>query len=311
MGYNTSSYVITRMFALALVAGLSGCANTPPAVPGPAEVANGHQAEIAAWQERREAGLKRESGWLSLVGLHWLQPGENSIGTDPTNDLVFTYGPEFWGTVVLNDQEVVFKAAAAGTLINGEPGTESILLADTTGEPTVIANSTTNFYVIERGSYALRVKDSQAPGRVNFSGLDFFPTNEQWRVEAEFRPAKEGETILIGNVLDTVSDEPVYGTAVFHREGREHRLVALGESGDSSLFFIFSDKTNNRETYGAGRFMYTNLPQDGVVVLDFNKAYNPPCAFNDYSTCPLPPPENRLALRVTAGEKKYAFSSDQ
>ena len=160
--------------------------------------------------------------------------------------------------------------------------------------------------MIFRESYALRVKDRQAPVLKAFNGVETYGIQPDWRYEARFIPAEEGQTIEIGNVLGQLNPTPVYGYAEFERDGKTFRLLGLGDEESDSLWFLFADRTSGRETYGAGRFLYSDgMPEGGRVVVDFNKAYNPPCAFNEYSTCPLPPQANRMDLFVTAGEKDY------
>jgi uncharacterized protein (DUF1684 family) len=181
-----------------------------------------------------------------------------------------------------------------------------LLVADSQGQPTVVASGDLSFHVIERGSFALRVKDKRARTLVNFTGMDNYPIDESWRFEAGFLPAEPGATIDIGDVLGRLTPMPVLGTVEFERGGETYRLLGLAEEDSESMWFLFADRTTGRETYGAGRFLYSDgMPEDGRVVVDFNKAYNPPCAFTDYSTCPLPPQQNRLDLAITAGEKDF------
>jgi uncharacterized protein (DUF1684 family) len=165
-----------------------------------------------------------------------------------------------------------------------------------------------SFYVIDRdGRKALRVKDSEAPGRQHFAGIDSFPIDAGWRIEAGWVPAKPGEALEMGTALGTIDKFPVPGKLEFTRDGRHFELLpVIEEPGDAQYFIVFADQTSGKETYGAARFLYIDPPKDGKVVLDFNKAYNPPCAFTGFATCPLAPPENRLDMRVTAGEKNYA-----
>jgi uncharacterized protein (DUF1684 family) len=265
-----------------------------------------HEDEVTAARERRETGLKRPNGWLTLVGLHWLEPGENSVGSADDNDIVLAGGPDHWGTVSVIENEVNFAANEGVDVTYGDGEASSgPLVADTQGEPTVVSADTFMFHVIERGSFALRVKNSEADARLSFDGLDYFPIQNEWLIEAVVERAEPGDTMEISNVLGQVLNEAMYGTIVFTVEDKEYRLDALGEEGDSGLFIIFSDRTNSHETYGAGRFLVAPMPEDGKLLIDFNRAYNPPCAFNDYSTCPLPPPQNRLNLKVTAGEQDF------
>lgn len=277
-----------------------------PASTVAAEEPLSHEEEVTAYRERREAGLQRPNGWLTLVGLHWLEEGDNRIGAAADNDIVLTGGADFWGVVTLTDGELQFAAAEDSGVQYGDGAANGgPLVPDTQGTPTVISAGTLSFYVIDRGSYGLRVKDSEADARLNFKGLDYFPIDSNWRIEADFERAEPGAVVPIGNVLGNLDDSPLFGTASFMKDGKQHRLDLLAEEGSDSLFLIFADRTNSHETYGAGRFLYTEIPTGDKLIIDFNKVYNPPCAFNDYSTCPLPPPQNRLDLRVTAGELNY------
>ena len=263
--------------------------------------------QIGDWRQRRHARLSSEDGWLTLVGLEWLEEGENRIGNLETSDIRIPGGPDHWGTVIVRDDELSFVPADSGDVtIDGAPAAETVLVADSQGEPSVVRSGNLSFHVIFRESYALRIKDRKAPTLVAFEGVDNYPADPSWRIEARFTPAPVGQTVDIGNVLGQLIPMSVFGTVEFEREGRSHTLIGLGEEGSESLWFLFADRTTGRETYGAGRFLYSDgMPEDGRLVVDFNKAYNPPCAFNDYSTCPLPPHENRLDLAVMAGEKDY------
>jgi uncharacterized protein (DUF1684 family) len=266
-----------------------------------------YEAEIGAWRQARHERLASEDGWLSLVGFEWLQDGVNRIGSGAGSDIRIHGGPADWGSIVLTEGTLMFEPAApGGTTIDGVPAARVRLVPDAEGEPTVVRHDNLSFYVIMRGSYALRIKDTQAPTLRAFEGVENYPVDPGWRVQARFIPAGQGETIEIANVLGQSESMAVGGIVEFERDGRTYRLLGLEEKDASSLWFLFADRTTGRETYGAGRFLYSDgLPDGGRIVVDFNKAYNPPCAFNEYSTCPLPPHENRLDLAVTAGEKDY------
>jgi len=286
----------------------AGPAEASEAGDGPAgHVPADYLEQIQDWRQRRHARLSSEDGWLTLVGLEWLEEGENRIGNLATSDIRIPGGPDHWGTVFVRDDELSFVPADSGDVtIDGAPAAETALVADSQGEPSVVRSGNLSFHVIFRESYALRVKDSKAPTLVAFEGVDYYPADPSWRIEARFTPAPAGQTVDIGNVLGQLIPMSVFGTVEFEREGRRQTLIGLGEEGSESLWFLFADRTTGRETYGAGRFLYSDgMPEDGRLVVDFNKAYNPPCAFNDYSTCPLPPHENRLDLAVMAGEKDY------
>jgi len=264
--------------------------------------------QIETWRAQRVERLKAPNGWLSLIGLHWLKDGKNTVGSAKDNDIVLNAGPAHLGVVTLKggNTSIELDPKSAAT-IDGKSAAKGELLDDTHEKPTVVAFGTANFYVIDRGGKkALRVKDSEAATRKNFVGIDYYPIDPKWRVEAKWIPFKPAHELEIPNVLGTVDKMPVPGKAVFERDGKTYELLPVLEEADAKeVWFIFADKTSAKETYGGGRFLYSDMPKDGKIVIDFNKAYNPPCAFTPHATCPLAPPENRLAIPVTAGEKKY------
>jgi uncharacterized protein (DUF1684 family) len=266
-----------------------------------------HEEEIRDWRERRHERLSSDDGWMTLVGLEWLQEGENRIGSSPASTIPIAGGPEDWGTLYVQGDELRFLPfSGKGITVDGKEVSEVMLVADSQGEPTVVQSGDLSFYVIFRASYALRIKHTKAQALLDFTGVPSYQFQPDWKYEARFIPAPDGETIEIGNVLGQLSPSSVYGHVEFERGGVSYRLLALGDEDSESLWFLFADRTSGRETYGAGRFLYSDgMPENGRLVVDFNKAYNPPCAFNDYSTCPLPPQQNRLNLEVTAGEKDY------
>lgn len=251
-----------------------------------------YQSEIAQWREKREAALKADGGWLSVAGLFWLREGTNTIGTGGANDIVLPAGPATFGAIELHQRQVRVTLGAPTREL--KPDSSDVLKVDRL-----------SLFVIKRGDrFGIRLKDPDSEYRRSFHGLEYFPANEAYRVTAHF--VAEAKKIPILNVLGQTEESECPGYAVFHLAGQELKLYPIFEEpGARELFYIFKDQTSGKETYGAGRFLYSDLPQDGKVVLDFNKAYNPPCAFTPYATCPLPPPENRLAVRVDAGEKKY------
>lgn len=288
-----------------------------------------HEAYVARIEQHRAErveGLKRPLGWLSLVGLHWIEPGEHTLGTAPDNDIVLAVGPEHLGFVALRDAGLwliptpeaagairCIKAPCPGstpafTVDGVAPEGDIPLRPDSAGKPTqiVFEPEVSGFSVIERGGkFALRVRDANAKSRTEFAGIPFYDINADWKIETRFESHEAGHTIEIANVIGQLQAMPNPGALVFEKDGKEHRIEAIGND-DGSLFLIFADRTSGKETYGAGRFIDVDGPDGDTVVVDFNLAYNPPCAFNEYSTCPLPPPENRMNLAVTAGEKKPA-----
>lgn len=299
---------------------------TPDRLPHepPAELPEGWAEGVREWQRERAAGLQEPGGWLSLVGLHWLEDGASSFGSGPENDLVFAdEAPPRAGTFLRQGGTVRLEAApgveirrAVGwteegtdfTLEEGPLEGEAVLAPDTSGDPTILALGSLRFWIIERGGrLGVRVVDLEAPALASFQGLDFFPVDPAWRVEARLE-RREGATVAVPNVLGQVEEQPTPGALVFRLPGSDRELRLLPtEGGDGELFVVFGDETNGPETYGGGRFLYADAPgEDDRVVLDFNRAYNPPCAFTPYATCPLPPDENELPVAVEAGEKSYA-----
>ncbi|WP_267224353.1 DUF1684 domain-containing protein [Dyella silvae] len=275
-----------------------------------ASVLSDFSQQTQNWQNKRLAGLTAPSGWLSLIGLEWLKEGPNRLGTAADNDIVLKAGPAHLGVVTLAKDGAmhIVLDKNSGATVDGKAVHEANLIDDANagnGAPTVVTFGSANFMVIERdGRKALRVRDSNAETRTHFVGLDYFPIDPSWRIEADWVPFNPPHELEIGSVLGTINKEQVPGKAVFHRDGHTYELMPIQEEPDS-LFFVIADRTSGKETYGAARFLYAELPKDGKVVLDFNRAYNPPCAFTPYATCPLAPPENRMDLAVTAGEKKY------
>lgn len=270
-----------------------------------------HRDEVQQWREARAARLTAPEGWLSLVGLHWVEPGTHRIGSAADNDLVLAVGPAHLGTLALADERITLSLADGVDAKIGDGDTRVGALApDSSGAPTIVRFGEASFSVIERGGkFGLRVRDPQAKTRTGFAGIDAFEIDAGWRFEARFEPHPPGRTIDIVNVLDMLEPMNNPGVVVFEKDGQEYRLEALDDTGDGQLFLIFADRTNGKLTYGPGRFLYAPPPVDGKTIVDFNRAYNPPCAFTPYSTCPLPPPENRLDLAVEAGEKKYAAAT--
>ena len=269
---------------------------------------------LKEWRDRRVASLKSEDGWLTLVGLHWLEPGENPFGSDPSNRIVLPEGkaPARAGSFVLEGSKVRVRLLPASPItIDGRRAAEGEVRTDESGDPDVFRLGTVSFHVIRRGDrFAVRVKDSRSPVRTGFSGLDFFPPDASYRVQARFTPYDPPKAVDVPNVLGGVEVQTCPGIVRFELEGKEWTLEPLSESGGrGELFFIFKDATSGRETYAAGRFLYADPPSLGRVVLDFNRAFNPPCAFTPYATCPLPPKQNWLPIRIEAGEKAYTSSA--
>ena len=268
-----------------------------------------YQREIEAWHAARIERLTAPRGWLSLVGLEWLKPGMNRIGSAADNDVVLAKAPLHLGTLEWSADGTLTIALdpASGATIDGKPTTYAVVLDDSHSAPTEIGFGTMTFIAIDRGGRkGLRVRDSEAATRTGFSGIERFPVDPAWQVIAEWQPLDPPFQLATGTVIGTIEQYPAPGKALFQRDGRTFELYPVLEApGDEQLFLIFADATSGKETHGAARFLYADMPRSGRIVLDFNRAYNPPCAFTAYATCPLAPPENRLALRIPAGEKKY------
>jgi uncharacterized protein (DUF1684 family) len=268
---------------------------------------------VEQWKAQRLASLTSETGWLTLTGLFWLKPGTNTFGRAKSNTLVLDNKSlaDRAGSFVVDGHNVRFVARKdAGITHDGEPVSTIELASDLTSEPTLLKSGSLTFYLIERvGKLGVRVRDSENPHRKNFAGLQYFPMNDSWVVDARFEPYTPHKKIPIVNILGMTEDMDAPGALVFTHDGKTYRLDAvLEDPADKELFILFADGTSGKETYGAGRFMYVPLPsKEGLVRLDFNEAYNPPCAFNAFATCPLPPSQNRLrSVRIDAGEKTYA-----
>ena len=247
------------------------------------------------------------------MGLFWLEPGENRVGSGAVNRVLLPPGkaPHTLGKIRVSQDRVWFDARQGVQVTHEGKPIESIdLQSDEKGEPTLLRHGTLSFHLIKRGDrLGVRVRDSASDARRTFRGIPAYPIQSAWRLPAKFEPYAAGKSIPVPNVLGTVSNEPSPGAVVFRIGGKTFKIDAVEEAGTDELFLIFGDRTNGVETYGAGRFLYVpRAGPDGKMVVDFNKAYNPPCAFTAYATCPLPPPQNRLAVRVEAGEKEYVGS---
>jgi uncharacterized protein (DUF1684 family) len=256
------------------------------------------------WKAEEIDNLKQN--WLPLAGLYWLKPGANSFGTSADNAVVFPKGTAHAGEFDLDGKNVTIKVLSdANATIAGKALTTSKLDADVSGHPTVIEMGSLRFHVIVRGErVGIRVKDLQSAAVANFKGLIFYPLDMNYRVTATWEPSDGKKTIGVPNVLGDVTPVPVAGTVVFKIDGQEQRLTAWSGDPSKGLSFVFNDLTAKTEaTYPGGRFLDTDPVVNGTVILDFNRAYNPPCAVTPYATCPLAPKENRLAVAIPAGAK--------
>lgn len=306
--------VSARTLMLVVVAALAVAACNRSTEPSAAQKAAKAKAaaEFAAseqtWRTQRLAELTKPEGWASLIGLHWLDPGSHRVGSAADNGIRLLMGPGHLGVFSVRERKARFTPDAAVT-IDGQPSRGGALRSDADdGGASVITfdDGKGLATVIQRGGrLALRVKHADAESRVRFTGLQYWPGGPQWRVQARFIPHPPGKTLPIANIIGTTDEIPNPGVVAFTRNGTPFRLEAL-DQGEGTLFLVFADRTSGHGSYGAGRFIDAPMPgADGRLVVDFNRAYNPPCAFTPFATCPLPPPENRLDLRVEAGEKTY------
>ena len=273
------------LFALA---GLAGAADPVP-----------YRQQVEQWRAKREAALKAEDGWLTVVGLHWLREGANRAGSNPTFEVPLPASlAANVGTFTLAEKKVHFKPAPGVAL------KEMDLKPDTQPNYDVLTLGRVKFHLIERdGKFAVRVKDNDSEARRRFTGLKWYPVDASWKIRAKFVKWDTPHVITFDTEVGVKEREPSPGYAVFQRAGKEYRLEPVLD-GDL-LFFVMKDATSGKTTYGASRFLYTAAAKDGYVELDFNQAENPPCVFTDYATCPLPPPQNRLPVAISAGEMIY------
>jgi uncharacterized protein (DUF1684 family) len=260
-----------------------------------------HRASVLAWRAARDARLRDPDGWLTLIGLYWLEAGKNRLGSDPANDLVIRsrHVPAHAGVLELERGSVTLRR-------DGLP--PEVLATDVSGEPTILRFGPIRAHVVRRGErFGLRVRDRASPALTAFAGMEHFPIDAAWRLVTRLEPAEPGSTLEVVDVTGTVSHEPTPGTLAFESGGVTWRLTALPGGDDGSFWLVFADATSGGDTYGGGRFLYTDPPAaDGSVVVDFNLAYNPPCVFSPFATCPLPPAQNRLPITIRAGERRYA-----
>jgi len=277
------------------------------ALAAPALAADpGYARSVEQWRAETEQRLKRDNGWLTLAGRYVIHAGANTFGTGPGNDIVFPagLGPDRMGTITVDPGHVSVDAAAGLSIT--QDGATFTHKEFKVGEDVRdwVAMGRASFHVIERnGRYVLRLADRESPVRARFGGRVWYPVDQSYRVMARFVPYDPPRKIAIVDVLDEVSEEPAPGYVEFRLHGRTYRLDAIGE--DDGLFFVFRDATAGKTTYGSGRFLYVEpKPRAGdTFALDFNRAYNPPCAFSAYTTCPLPPKQNVLATPIEAGER--------
>lgn len=268
-----------------------------------------YRAQIEKFQQEREARLKTDEGWLTIAGLFFLNEGESTFGSDQLNDIVLPApAPLRVGTFELRHRKVTVKAAKGTTLmVNGKPVAMAELKSDVPGPPDRIAFGGLSLWVHESGDRrSIRLRDQNSRLRKEFTGAKWFPINEALRVEGRFVPYDKPKPVQVPNILGDLETYESPGLVSFSIGGQPFTMEPIPSSGGKRFWFIFRDLTSGKESYPAARFLYVPAPVNGKVVLDFNQAENPPCAYNSFTTCPLPPERNRLRVRIDAGEKLYA-----
>ena len=265
---------------------------------------------IEKWRSERETNLKKETGWLTVAGLFWLKEGTNTVGAGEKFDVRLTdkFKQGKFGEIDFKEGKAVLKVEkGVDVQIDGKSVSAPVdLVSDEKGKPTEIRTGTQTFFLIKREErFGIRLKDSNSEARRNFKGLHWFPVDESYKVTARLEAWPEPKELSVPNVLGGNFKMKSPGVLKFSLNGKECSLQPVVEDDDGTLFIIFGDGSNRNETYKSGRFLYAEKPVNGEVVLDFNKAENPPCAFTAYATCPLPPAGNKLEVEIKAGEKRY------
>ena len=263
---------------------------------------------IEKWRSDEERDLKKEDGWLTLAGLFWLKDGVNTVGVGSDFDVRLTNnfkGGKF-GEITFKDGMATLKVEEGVEAQGDDKNVTNIqLVSDEEGKPTKIRTGTQTLYMIKREDrYGIRLKDSNSKARLNFKGSNWFPVDETYKVKAQFEASPEAKEVMVPNVMGGFFKMKSPGMLKFNLKGKDCTLQPV-EDDDGTLFIIFHDRSNETDTYKAGRFLHADKAVNGETVLDFNKAENPPCAFTPFATCPLPPPQNELEVEVKAGEKRY------
>jgi len=258
------------------------------------------------WRESMDASIRKENGWLALAGLFWLHEGENRLGSAASNDIVLPAptAPPIAGSILLEHGKARLQVFTPGLLkIDGKDVDQAVLEPDTSSDPTRITMGPLAMIILERGSRkGVRLWDNSRAARLSFPRRIWFPEEPSWRIQADFHPHEPPRRLQVPTVLGNELEEAGVGRITFVSQDAVHHLEALSTDA-GRLWLIFDDRTNGQETYPSGRFLTCPAPEAGKVMVDFNRAYNPPCAFTMFATCPLPPEQNLLDLRVEAGER--------
>jgi uncharacterized protein len=271
-----------------------------------------YKKEIASWREARIERLKSKTGWLNLAGLFWLKEGVNTFGSDSSNSIVFPSNAEpFYGSITKSGDSIILRVSADSKItVDGINTAEKFLNSDLSGNPTLMESGSLAWFIIKREErYGIRLRDFNHPRIAKLEHIPCFEPSSDWRIEADFIPYDSIRNIELATATGGTEISKCPGELVFRKGLKKYTLLPFSEGNE--FFIIFADKTNGIETYGNGRFMYTAIPDStNKVILDFNKAYNPPCAFSPFATCPMPPWENILDLKIDAGEKEVHLLED-
>lgn len=303
---------VRSWMVLALPLLLAGCtqgAVSPASGSVSARPSADYLKSIEAWRAQRLGMLRASDGWLSYTGSGRLRPGTYRVGRAANSDIALPAGPDRLGVLTIGPGDAVRFDAVPGTgvQLRGQPVTSTALepeQADHHADRLDVGSA--QFFVVKTGPlFGWRYRDAQAPALRHFAGIEHFPVDAGWRIEAQWRPFPQPRSITLLTSIGTPLAAEIPGEAVFRRDGQTYHLMPVTQKGDPQLFFLFADRTSGKETYGGARYLFAEPPRDGRIVLDFNRAENPPCALTPHLVCPIAPPQNRLDLAVTAGEKTY------
>jgi len=291
-----SNFTFSLLFFL-----LIGCNSRAPLIPDEAA----YVESITQWQEQRLERLRDKDGWLTLAGLFWLEEGENSFGSDPENDIVFPGKADaFCGTLILEDSTVTLRVAEGVQISSDDLPVDTLVLNDDhSGNTTRLQQGDLAWYIIKRGErYGIRLRDHKHPRLQELDHIPSYPIQTDYVVEASLEPFDEPRIMTVATPLEGYTEDyECPGILKFRIRGRDLELYPF--TSGKRYFLVMADETTGLDTYGAGRFMYAVPDSIGRIILDFNKAYNPPCAFSPFATCPMPPRENFLPVAIEAGEK--------
>ena len=265
--------------------------------------------EINQWRVEREQKLQAPDNWLAVAGLFWLKEGENRFGSGKLNAIVLPIGPAYAGSFIRQGRRVTLQPAAANVRLNGKAASAQLLQDDGNGSatPDIVQVDRLSLFVVPRGNrMGIRLRDPESSYRKQFAGLRWAPVKSAWRKTARFTAYPKPHTLAIPTIIGEKDEMIAPGYVTFQHEGKPYQLEPVYAENNTRLFFIFRDTTSRTTTYQAGRYLYSDLPENGQVTLDFNKAYNPPCVFTPFATCPLPLARNRLNIPIPVGELRYS-----